>query len=161
MLLRMSVLRECFYNQTAIRYEYIVNDSVILEEATGLIEDRKQVWIHPPRGLIKEASVSPFYEYKRGRSKWKSALIFKNQDLNIEGKKTIWAKNKIEIENDTIFQFKEHKLLCQKIGIKTKFNGQLFNSTMLFNDSLGFVKVEVEFLNGKMYSIELIDFKNN
>ncbi len=50
------------YNQTVIKYKYILKNSrVISAESTGLIENEKNIWFHPPRNhLFKILEINPF-----------------------------------------------------------------------------------------------------
>jgi hypothetical protein len=160
-VLKMKILPECYFDQTMIKFEYLVHDSVFIEETTGLIEDKKSVWIHPPRILIAEISLSPFLEYKFDKRKWRTGALFSNRNLNISDKRTIWAKNKHSVVEDTIFRFRDEVINCKKIKIETKHRRKIIYSTMLFNEMYGFVLVDVQFINGKNYSLELIGIEPN
>jgi hypothetical protein len=161
-ILKLKIFPGCFYDQTMIKYEYLVNDSVFNEETTGLIEDNKTVWIHPPRSLMEVVEISPFFEFKYSRKKWRSAiLLFRNPNPEITDRKTIWARHKARVEKDTIFRFNNEDLICRKIYIETLNRGRRFYSTMLFNEKLGFVRMDVQFINGKHYSLELIGTKQD
>lgn len=50
----LKILPGCFFDQTKVKYEYVMNDSVFHWEVTGLVEDKKSVWIHPPRSLVPD-----------------------------------------------------------------------------------------------------------
>lgn len=160
-LLNLKVLPECFFNQTRIKYEYIVGDSVY-SEITGLVENKNRVWIHPPRSLIKEVSYSPFFDYRVKTSKWReTTVVVGNSDVNISDRKVIWAKTKYSVANDTIFRFDGVDLKCKKIQVTTKHKNARYQSVMLFNDKLGFVSIDVHFINDKSYSLELIGYDPN
>lgn len=161
-ILKLKIPPACFYDQTMIKYEYLVNDSVFNEETTGLIEDCKTVWIHPPRILMEIVEVSPFFEFKFSRKKWRSSvLLFGNTNPEISERKTIWARHKVRLEKDTIFRFNNEDLICRKINIETLHRGRRFYSIMLFNEKLGFVRINVQFINGKRYSLELVGTKQD
>ncbi len=63
------------YNQTAISYEYFINNGIsYTKEVTGAIENKMNVWIHPPRSnFFKILELNPFpyikTPYKIG-TKW-------------------------------------------------------------------------------------------
>lgn len=160
-ILKLKILPGCFFDQTKVRYEYFINDSLFNFETTGLIEDKKSVWIHPPRSLIDEVEYSPFFEYKFGQSKWRNAIIMANANPKISIKKIIWARNKYTVINDSLFRFKDEVIKCKKIKIRTRHKGKNFYSTMLFSERIGFVWIDVQFINGKRYSLELIGVEQN
>ncbi len=160
-ILKLKILPGCFYDQTMVRYEYLLNDSLFNYETTGLIESKKLVWIHPPRSLIDEVQSSPFFEYRYGQKRWRNAAIIANDNPKISGKKIIWARNKFTVVKDTLVRFKDEAVTCKKISIKTRNRGKIFHSSMLFNEKFGFVWIDIQFINGKCYSLELIGVEPN
>ncbi len=131
-------------------------------ETTGLIESKKSVWIHQPRSLIDEFQLSPYFEYKYGNKKWRNGqLIIGNANVNISSKKLVWARNKYIVTKDSLVDFKDEVVKCKVINITTRHRGKKFHSTMLFNETLGFVWIEVQFINGKRYSLELLGVEAN
>ena len=160
-VLKLKILPGCYSDQTMVRYEYLLNDSLFNYETTGLIESKKFVWIHPPRSLIDEVETSPFFEYRYRRKKWRNAAIIVNDNPKISEKKIIWARNKFTVVTDTLVRFKDDLVTCKEINIKTRNRGKTFHSTMFFNEKLGFVWIDVQFINGKRYSLELIGVEHN
>lgn len=159
LFLALKVLPGCFDDQTMIKYEYSDGDSIQSFEITGLVENRKQVWIHPPRSFIAEIEFSPYYEYRVGKRKWSSKfLYFNNRNPNISDRSTIWLKSKYHLDNDTVYTLNDESYVCRKITIRTKYRGKVWFSSMLFSESLGFVSVDVNFINGRSYSLELIAY---
>ncbi len=53
---------QSWYNQSVIKYEYInVNGKTLYTEHTGLVENDKNIWFHPPRyGLFRILQLNPF-----------------------------------------------------------------------------------------------------
>lgn len=160
-ILKLKILPGCFFDQTKVRYEYFLNEALFNFETTGLIEDKKSIWIHPPRSLINEVEFSPYFEYKSGRKKWRNAAIIANDNPKISERKIIWARNKYTVVTDTLVRFKDEVAACKVINIKTRNRRKTFYSTMLFNEKLGFVWIDIQFINGKRYSLELIGVEQN
>ena len=160
-VLQLKILPGCYADQTMVKYEYLMGDSIFNNETTGLIEDKKGIWIHPPRGLIAEATFSPYFEYRFGQKKWRSGFIISNDNPKISDKKLLWARNKITVGRDTIFRFKNEDIISKMLEIKTKHRGKTYHSTMLFHEKLGFVWMDIHFINGKQMSLELINMEPN
>ncbi len=159
LFLKLKVLPGCFYDQTMIKYEYSAGDSIYNFEITGLVENRKKVWIHPPRSLIAEIEFSPFHEFRVGKRNWSSRLLyFNNRNPNISDRSMIWLKSTYHIDKDTIFTLHDESFVCRKIAICTKYRGKVYFSSMLFSESIGFVYIDVQFINGKSYSLELVAY---
>jgi hypothetical protein len=156
MLLKLKVIPDCYHEQTMVKYEYLVRDSVFSEELTGLIEDKKLIWIHPPRDLINEVAFSPYFEFRHGKKKWKNGLIMGNNNPEITDKKMVWASHKYTVAKDTLVRYMDEDILCKNIRIKTRHRRTNYLSTMLFNEKFGFVRMDVHFINGKRYSLELV-----
>ncbi|MDY0315822.1 MAG: hypothetical protein RBR32_12175 [Bacteroidales bacterium] len=53
---------QSWYNQSVIKYEYLnVNGKILYTEHTGLVENEKNIWFHPPRyGLFRILQLNPF-----------------------------------------------------------------------------------------------------
>lgn len=160
-VLRLKILPGCYIDQTAVKYEYLIGDSIFNFETTGLVEDRKGIWIHPPRSLIAEATFSPYFEYRFEQKKWRSGFIISNENTKISDKKLLWAKNKTTVAKDTLVRFKDEEIMCKLMIISTKHRGKTYHSTMLFNEKIGFVYIDVHFINGKQLSLELINMEPN
>ena len=49
------------YRQTVIKFDYITSNGVNVSQSTGVIENKKNLWIHPPRiGLFRILELNPF-----------------------------------------------------------------------------------------------------
>lgn len=159
----LKILPGCFFDQTKVKYEYVMNDSVFHWEVTGLIEDKKSIWIHPPRSLISDFEFSPFFEIQHNKSGWKSkSLFFNNNDDKITDENRIWVKHSYEkLGGDSVLLHNNNSFLCKKININSQFKEQTYHSEMLFNDSLGFVQIDITLINGESYSLELIEYDSD
>lgn len=156
----IKILPGCFFDQTKVKYEYVMNDSVFHWEVTGLVEDKKSIWIHPPRSLVPDFEFSPYFEIKYNKLQWKSGfLVFNNNDDKIADDKRIRIKHShIKSGKDSVFPYNNNLVLCNKINIASQFKDKTYHSEMLFNDSLGFVRIDIKLINGESYSLELVEY---
>ena len=161
LFLKIKVFPHCDFEQTMIRYEYISADTVFTMETTGVVEDKDMIWIHPPRDLICEVKYSPYFEYLYSKTKWRRAAYIVDEIRVLGSRKMIWATHKYTVEGDSLISFNSENILCKVIEIKTKHRGKEYYSKMLFSDQLGFVLIDVKFINGKSYSLKLIDVRDN
>jgi hypothetical protein len=152
------------YPQTIIRYTYrnAALDS-IGSETTGLIENTRNLWIHPPRSqafLILETAPFPYVSHPVEIGKeyhW---------SLNID---PIWASKKHMIWNYPLdnqcsyyvnsFSLRETHLgqiLCYEI--QATCNNRLGQSllTMWYHPIYGFVKLDFDNLNNTRITLDLI-----
>ncbi|WP_298546103.1 hypothetical protein [uncultured Aquimarina sp.] len=157
------------YNQTIIQYEYLTsNNQVPFNSVSGLIENEKNIWMHPPRDKyfrILELNPFPFIKapYKVG-NKWNWNLkigsawgdkrwkvwqggIENKYDYEIVGKKRI--KTKLgELECFEIYAYANNK-----IG-KTEL-------TALFSKEYGFVRLNYVNIDKSKTVLSLTEFKQN
>ena len=103
------------YNQTAISYEYLMNNGQSLtNETTGAIENEMNVWIHPPRNnffRILELNPFPYIKapYKIG-TKWKWKL-----KIGDSWSDKRWKEWKGEIEN--IYDYPAHMVVPPEASV--------------------------------------------
>ena len=104
------------YNQTAIGYEYIMNNGQFLTmEMTGAIENEMNVWIHPPRSnFFKILELNPFpyikSPYQIG-TKWNWKL-----EIGDHWADKRWLEWKGGIENNYDYEIKDKKNITTKLG---------------------------------------------
>lgn len=137
------------YNQTVMKIDYVTSSKFQTFEQTGIIENRKNVWLHPPRislFTILELNPFPFIRapYKIG-NKWKWQL-----DIGgIWGDKR-WCEWKEIIKNEYQYEIVEKKDVKTPIGVLSCFivdakaTSPLGNTYLrsYFNHKYGFVKYE-------------------
>lgn len=153
------------YNQTAISYEYFMNNGQSLTiETTGAIENEMNVWIHPPRNnFFKILELNPFpyikAPYKIG-TKWKWKLKIGDQWSDKR-----WLEWKGEIENIYDYEIKEKKNISTKLGnlecyiVLANAKSRIGETELIsyFNPEFGFVKLEYKNIDGTKTILELIN----
>lgn len=159
LILKMNISGSCFFDQTMISYSYLSKDSILDYEITGLVENKKQIWIHPPRGFFKEMELAPYPEIRFKRKKWKSGFISTRNSYKGLNQKFILIRNKHLIKRDGVeFLLGDDFILCKEVFVISKFRGQKFVSKMLFNEIFGFVFLDLSLINGDRFMFRLIDY---
>lgn len=156
------------YNQTVILYDYkMLNNQYLGNEMTGVIENKKNVWMHPPRVyFFKILEINPFPYIKAPYvvgNKW-------NWKLNIGD---YWSDKrwlKWQGENQNIYQYqitekteiitKLGKIVCFVVESEAKSNLGITKLKSYFNENLGFVKLDYTNIDGTKTIMELenVDF---
>jgi hypothetical protein len=155
------------YNQTVISFNYPqISGKQTFSSSTGLIENEKNIWVHPPRDRffrILEINPFPFIQapYKIG-NKWNWSLGI-GSFWGDERWKT-WEES---IENKYEYEIVDHKIIRTEIGelkcyivqsTATSSIGQT-HLTAYFNMDIGFVKLEYTNIDSTKTVLELIEFE--
>lgn len=156
------------YNQTVILYEYQMNNGKFWNnEMTGVIENSKNSWMHPPRmDLFKILELNPFpyikEPYEVG-TKWNWKLNFGDHWADKR-----WLEWKGENENIYNYQISKKTKLSTKIGnlecfvIESEAKSQLGITTLtsFFNEKYGFVKLNYTNIDGSKLFLDInsVDF---
>lgn len=144
------------YNQTNFFYDFLNNDGQSLgKELTGVIENKKNIWIHPPRfALFTILELNPFpyisFPIKKGK-KWNWHLSIGDHWSNVRWK--TWVGR---IENEYIYEILDRKKIKTNFGkIKCTISRATAHShlgktylTSYFNEEYGFVKLEYTNIDG-------------
>jgi hypothetical protein len=150
------------YNQNVITYSYCNNfEKSNLSEATGVIENEKNTWIHPPRKLIfkiLELNPFPFIQtpFEIGHS-WKWALQIGDSYSDKR-----WKDWNGIINNQISYEISDTTHLITKMGtlncyeIKATATSKLGTTqlTSYYNETFGFIKLD--YLNIDSSRITLI-----
>lgn len=153
-----------WYTQSVIEYEYYNNDNKLIHsESTGLIENQKNIWMHPPRiDLFRILEINPFPYVKLpcnvgdkwdwslsvgdawGDDRWKKweGKIINKYSYSTIGKQIISTGFYENIECYVVESNAE-----SKIGL-TSLNA-------FFNEQLGFIKLEYINIDNSKLIIEL------
>jgi hypothetical protein len=155
------------YNQTVVNYDYMVNKTPSKEVFTGIIDNRMNLWIHPPRQYtfrILQLCPYPFYYLDENINHWEWNLYTNGLYLD-----TRWIKS---TEGITI-SF-DYKRMPQE-RIKTPFgflqckvtyatgtfkNENIISHTYLksyYHPNYGFIKLEYDLINKEKIIINLIE----
>ena len=151
------------YNQTVIGYDYLMNNGQSLTmELTGAIENKINVWIHPPRDkffAILELNPFPYIKapFKIG-TKWNWKL-----DIGDRWSDKRWLEWKGSIENNYDYEIKGKKNISTKLGnlkcyiVYAKAKSIIGETELIsyFNPKYGFVKLEYKNIDGTKTVFEL------
>lgn len=151
------------YNQTVVLYEFQQqNGEFMNNEMTGIIENSKNIWMHPPRShLFKILELNPFpyikAPYEVG-TKWNWKLIFGEHWADKR-----WLEWKGENENIYSYQISKKTKLSTKIGdlecfvVESEAKSQLgiTKLTSFFNEKYGFVKLNYTNIDGTKLVMEI------
>jgi len=152
-------------NQSCIKFRYIMNTGgfVPMWETTGLIENEKNIWTHPPRSnLFKILELNPFpfiqKPYEKG-NKWHWLLQigdhygdhrWKEWNGNIENRYTY---EMVDVNN--IIHTPLGELSCYKIDSFAESELGKTYLTAYFNETYGFVRLEYINIDSSILNIEL------
>ncbi len=151
------------YNQTVVTYNFkLSNVEFWNSEMTGVIENEKNTWMHPPRsGFFKILEINPFPYIKEPLkigNKWNWKLKFGNH----------WADKRWltwEGSNENIYNYE----IIDKVSLQTKLGdiecfvitgtakSNLGQTKLIsyFNSQYGFVKLDYVNIDGTKTVIEL------
>jgi hypothetical protein len=151
------------YNQTVIQYDFRLADgSLWTNEMTGVIENPKNLWLHPPRtGLFAVLELDPFPYVKQplqvGAS-WSWKLAFGDH----------WADKRWRVwkgKNENVIQYKvtgksvlKNKLGALKCYVVESEATSALGSTKLvayYNEQVGFVKLAYTNIDQSSLTLEL------
>ena len=151
------------YNQTAIGYEYLMeNGEKLASEVTGAIENEMNLWMHPPRSnFFKILELNPFpyikAPYKTG-TKWDWKL-----SIGDHWSDKRWLEWKGRIDNVYNYEIKENKTISTKLGnlecyiVQATAKSRIGETELIsyFNPKFGFVKLEYKNIDGTKTVLEL------
>ena len=156
------------YNQTVISFNYPqISGKETFNSTSGVIENEKNVWIHPPRDRffrILEINPFPFIQapYEIG-NKWNWSL--KIGSFWGDSRWKTWDES---IENKYIYEIIDKKKIklaigefeCYVIQSTAKSSIGQTHLTAYFNMEIGFVKLEYTNIDSTKTILELINFNN-
>jgi predicted nucleic acid binding AN1-type Zn finger protein len=155
--------------QTGMTIKYYNKEGKIVEgfETTGLIENDKNTWLHPPRAqffAITEFNSFPFIKtpYTIGR-KWKSGLTagyfasYERFGLKWEG--ILNTQEELEIIGKVELKTPFGQLPCFVVQGISKSNLTESKSLFYFNETYGFVKIVYDLIDKSRLELNLIDVR--
>lgn len=138
------------YNQTVIQYEYLDSEySILFSEKTGLVENNKNIWLHPPRthdAGILQLSAFPYLKFEKTK-KWTWKL-----EASYEDYKNLNLVHEYKKEENVIYG----NLNCIQINAETRSEAGSTSSKFIFNDPTGFLLMEFENLDKTKIKLELV-----
>ena len=155
------------YNQTVISYEYVqVNGKRNFSSLTGVIDNEKNVWIHPPRSKlfrILEINPLPFIQtpYKIGNM-WNWSL-----EIGSAWGDERWKTWEGSIKNKYEYEITDKKKINIEIGeiecyvVQSTARSSIGQThlTAYFNKEIGFVKLDYTNIDSTRIALELIHFE--
>lgn len=144
------------YSQTVIQFEYLdENYDRIIWERTGLIENDKNIWLHPPRNAdldVLQLSAFPYIKFGAIKKwQWKLHAAYANyQDVNL-----IHSYKK-----EKPIKFNSHIGVLNCIPIQATSESHIGTTTseFLYNEDYGFVKLAFHTIEGTTITLELLKF---
>ena len=151
------------YNQTVITYNFkLFNGEFWNNEMTGVIENVKNIWMHPPRtNFFKILEINPFPYVKEPMevgNKWNWKLKFGSHWS--DKRWLFWEGSNenvynYEIIDKSIFKTKLGDIECFVITSTAMSNLGKTKLTSYFNSQYGFVKLDYVNIDGTKTIIEL------
>lgn len=150
------------YNQTSIRYNYPDGYNTM----TGVVENTKNLWIHPPRAGIfslMQLSGFPFVTYPleiNNQFGWELTSGSHYSDKRF----LFWEGNIKTVSNYKVIKQKKLKtvfgnLECYVIDTESTNALGVGYTKLYYNNKYGFVQTEFQSIDGTKITIRLIDFK--
>lgn len=154
------------YNQTVMRMDYITQSGVPNSERTGIVENKKNVWLHPPRSaLFKVLELNPFpfiqTPYKIG-NKWTWHL-----DIGGSWGDSRWCEWNGIVKNEYQYEIVAKNDIDTRLGVSSCFvvdskAVSILGDTYLrsyFNEKYGFVRYEYINIDKSKLSFELTEIE--
>lgn len=156
------------YNQTVLSYSYLTyNDFAPFNSSSGVIENEKNVWMHPPRDkYFKILELNPFpyikAPYKIG-NKWNWKLSI--GDFWADPRWLAWnglLENTYDYEIVEKSKLKTSQGILNCFVIKSKAISRLGKTelTSYFHKKYGFVRLDYQNIDGSRTILELVDVIN-
>lgn len=153
------------YNETVISYFYkLTGGKLIRSERTGLIENPKNICLHPPRtNLFKILELNPYPYIKQPilpGSSWTWKLTF--GDYWADRRWLVWSglkENRYQYKISGIQLFKTHFGALKCYIVESQATSELGTTklTAYFNDEFGFIKFDYLNIDGSKLIFELIN----
>lgn len=151
------------YNRTVIQYDYLTADgNASYTEVTGIVENEKNIWMHPPRSkLFRVLELNPFpyikAPYKVGEEwTW-------TQPIGAFWSDARWKEWKGAVTNTYHYKITDKKMVRTTFGIlecyeiTAKAESELGETALvaLFNPDYGFVDMNYTNIDGSKIAMEL------
>jgi hypothetical protein len=155
------------YSQTVIRYDcFDYSGKLISSEETGVIDNRMNIWLHPPRSgdlRILEINPFPFVLWSDTMQSWNWPLSVWESWSDRRWK--TWTgilkiKNSYEKFNNEVIATKWGRLECRVINA---VGFSIIGKTSLrtyFHPVYGFLRLEYETINGARLILQLVDMRD-
>jgi hypothetical protein len=140
------------YDQTVIEYSYLdKNSNVLSQEKTGVIENDRNIWLHPPRSQeagILQLSAFPYIKFDRKKWNWDLEAAYSNYKAEVY--RHTYSKSKSHL-----YQSELGPLLCETIFAETESSNGKTSSRFLYNKDYGFILLEFLNIDGTKITLAL------
>jgi hypothetical protein len=158
------------YTQTVFRYDYLdASGRELTEETTGVIDNKKNLWMHPPRNdqfAMLELNPFPFQNLDESLKSWNWQLEVSDHWSDPRWKswkEIITLRHKYERMKDESLDTKMGRLTCKVIeAVGTcEINNELFKTYLKswYHSGFGFVRLEYTNINNTRLVMELTEVK--
>ena len=155
------------YHQTVITYDFLQQDGAVSNHtATGVIENEKNVWVHPPRArLFRILEVNPFpmiqAPYRVGHQ-WAWTLGIGESWGDVRWKTwegSIQNRSQYEIVGREAIETPQGRCRCWVVEAQAQSRIGRTGLTAYFDPEMGFVKLDYLNLDSTRLVLELDDFQ--
>jgi hypothetical protein len=134
-------------------------------EKTGIIENKKNLWMHPPRTkyfTINQLNPYPFLQFPASiGKKWTWKLLVNGTPWSdkrwVEWKGNVLVTSEYEIQEKTILKTAFGPLECYRVECVGSSRFGKTHLTYYFNDQYGFVSMVFTSIDGNKTILELIE----
>lgn len=175
--LKIFSIYDSTYTQTVFSYYYIngkISDTLFKDfhngiERTGVIDNKKNLWIHPPRNysfMILELSPFPFYYLDESVDSWSwdlevGGFYLDQRWIHCEKKENLKIKYNYTRMEDELVNTPFGNIKCNvTYGTATSKYDNTFMKTHLksyYNSMYGFVKLEYTNINNSKIYFNLVE----
>lgn len=142
------------YSQTVFKMNYYDDlNNVISVEKTGLIENDKNIWLHPPRiGIMNvlQMNAFPYIKLNENLNRWEWQL-----EASYKSYKKIKLTHKYERKAKETLIFNNKKIICEVIESNTISSIKKSSAKFYFNSEYGFVKLIFRNFDSSSYVFKL------
>jgi hypothetical protein len=160
-VIKARFLKRTNKNQTEIIYRFAPKPK--FTASTGVVENDKNVWLHPPRnGFFKSLETCPFPYIKKGlenEKKWQDSMSIGNHWSNVvwgEWEGRLLLKYEYEIIGSVLINSDLGQINCIKIVAKANSRIGTSYLTSYYSDVFGFVRLEYVLFNGLKINLKLV-----
>lgn len=151
------------YNQTVISYYYLSNyNNILSKESTGIIENNKNLWIHPPRNFdfkILEINPFPFISFEEDDWSWSLEIgdLWSSQKWKTwEGIINVSYKYKNVGKTNIMTKLGEIECIVTESEAISTIGSTFLKS--FYNEKYGFVKLEYTNIDNSKLIYEIENF---
>jgi hypothetical protein len=142
--------------KTRLRFHNQFSIGWLQSDTTGIIDNNKRLWIHPPRhNQYSLTEIAPFPDFRKELhvgDKYTAILLMGNGF-------GVWANKKIKSTYTLVSVKKKKKDTIWTIAANSGFDEKNSHSEFIFSEQEGFVSITYYFYNGDKMIMKLIKGK--